>query len=282
MKKSIIATLTAFLTIVGLAYCSTDITSVEEVPVVTLVTTNITTIQTTSAVTTESVTTVTTTNVTTTEATTEVIIETEQEELTETEPIIDVVEPSTEPIVESESQVKSVETESVETEEYLVYKPSTHYIHKSTCRWNSGDAYRVDCTTELVARLCDECNPDVGDYIEYVEPEPEVISISDSNRYYLAIMVKHECSPRASVEHNATAVACMFNRVRDGWASSIYEAIQVGCVPWWGGGSLSDYGLYGDTGYCYDAVDYYLSHSDSYTWQHSWGASGDGITNYFY
>ena len=274
MKKSIIATLTAFLTIVGLAYCSTDITSVEdEVPVVTPVTTNITTINTTSAVTTESVTTVTITNVTTTETITEVIIETEQDEPVETEATEVVVEPSVDP---------EPSIESIVTERYIVYKPSTHYLHMNSCRWNSGDAYRVDCTTELVARLCDECNPDVGDYIEYVEPEPEVISISDSNRYYLAIMVKHECSPRASVEHNATAVACMFNRVRDGWASSIYEAIQVGCVPWWGGGSLSDYGLYGDTGYCYDAVDYYLSHSDSYTWQHSWGASGDGIYNNYY
>ena len=123
------------------------------------------------------------------------------------------------------------------------------------------------------------------EYIEVPETEyiePTYTPISDSDRYYLAVMLSHECSPRASVEHNANAVACMFNRVRDGWSSSIYDAIQTGCVPWWGGGSLSSYGLYDDTDYCYAAIDYYLSHSDEYTWQHSWSASGDGVTNYFY
>lgn len=169
-------------------------------------------------------------------------------------------------------------------EEYVVYKPSSYYIHRNTCHWNSDDAYRIDNTEGIEARRCSECNPDMEIINEYVVPEPEYTytPISDSDRYYLAVMVSHECSPRASVEHNATAVACMFNRVRDGWASSIYDAIQTGCVPWWSGGSLSSYGLYGDTDYCYAAIDYYLSHSDSYTWQHSWGASGDGVTNYFY
>lgn len=210
--------------------------------------------------------------------------------------ITTVVLDDPESIVKSERHEEMVvEVEVIETEppvieepapveEYVVYKPSSYYIHRNTCRWNKDDAYRIDNTEGIEARRCSECNPDMEIINEYVEPEPEYIytPISDSDRYYLAVMVSHECSPRASVEHNATAVACMYNRVRDGWASSIYDAIQTGCVPWWSGGSLSSYGLYGDTDYCYAAIDYYLSHSDSYTWQHSWEASGDGVTNYFY
>lgn len=137
-------------------------------------------------------------------------------------------------------------------------------------------------TEPAPAEVIPETEPEYIEVPETEYVEPTYVSISDSDRYYLAVMVSHECSPRASVEHNATTVACMFNRVRDGWASSIYDAIQTGCVPWWSGGSLSSYGLYGDTDYCYAAIDYYLSHSDEYSWQHSWGASGDGVTNYFY
>lgn len=134
-------------------------------------------------------------------------------------------------------------------------------------------------SVEVIEEPIPEPEPEIIEVPETEYVEPTYISISDSDRYYLAVMLSHECSPRASVEHNATAVACMFNRVRDGWSSSIYDAIQTGCTPWWGGGSLSSYGLYGDTDYCYAAIDYYLSHSDEYSWQHSWKASGDDVHN---
>ena len=224
------------------------------------------------------ITTSTSTSATTENTTTMLTTTTEVSTEVNTEPVLD----DPESIVKSERHEElwsEPVTEPIPIEEYVVYKPSSYYIHRNTCRWNKDDAYRIDNTEGIEARRCSECNPDMEIINEYVEPKYTYTPISDSDRYYLAVMLSHECSPRASVEHNATAVACMFNRIRDGWSSSIYDAIQTGCTPWWGGGSLSSYGLYGDTDYCYAAIDYYLSHSDEYTWQHSWKASGDGVHN---
>ena len=64
-------------------------------------------------------------------------------------------------------------TEAVTTENnepYLVYKPSTKYAHRSTCRWNKDDAYRCDDFSDLETRICTECNPEIGDHIEYQTP----------------------------------------------------------------------------------------------------------------
>lgn len=64
-------------------------------------------------------------------------------------------------------------TEAVTTETnepYLVYKPSTKYAHRSTCRWNKDDAYRCDDFSNLETRICTECNPEIGDHIEYQTP----------------------------------------------------------------------------------------------------------------
>lgn len=62
------------------------------------------------------------------------------------------------------------ETEAVMTEEYLVYKPSTKYAHRSTCRWNKDDAYRCDDFSDLETRICTECNPEIGAHLEYQTP----------------------------------------------------------------------------------------------------------------
>lgn len=288
MKKRIIcsscAAIASMIAVFCLSAYAVDAPEEETVPCTTTVATTTscsTTITSRMTTTTAPCTTscTTTAESTTTMLTTTTEVSTEVNNEVITEPIIvetetPVTEPTTEPIP----------VETVAEPEYVVYKPSSYYIHRNTCRWNKDDAYRIDNTEGIEARRCSECNPDMKIINEYVEPlyKTPAIQISDSDRYYLAVMLSHECSPRASVEHNATAVACMFNRVRDGWSSSIYDAIQTGCAPWWGGGSLSSYGISGDSSYCYDAIDYYLSHSDSYTWQHSWRASGDGVTNYFY
>ena len=64
--------------------------------------------------------------------------------------------------------VTTVTTEN--NEPYLVYKPSTKYAHRSTCRWNKDDAYRCDDFSDLETRICTECNPEIGDHIEYQTP----------------------------------------------------------------------------------------------------------------
>lgn len=77
-------------------------------------------------------------------------------------------EPEPEPIKEPERVEPA--------EEFLVYKPSTYYIHRNTCRWNKGDAYRVDSVEGLEARLCTECNPECEGFTEYIPPVEETPS----------------------------------------------------------------------------------------------------------
>lgn len=232
-----------------------------------------------------------TTAITTTAITTTTVTTTTELQPVVTKEEISTDVPAVEPTAAPESSkadepVQLVEEPNTVVEEYLVYKPSTHYIHKNTCHWNCDDAYRIDSGEGLEARLCTECGAYCEGFTEYVEyvPEPTYtssdISLSDDDKYWLVVMLSHECSSRAGAYHNANAVACMVNRVRDGWASSIYNAIENGCTPYWGGSwSLCDWSPKGDTSFCYEAIDYYLANSGSYGWQHSWEASGDGITN---
>lgn len=72
----------------------------------------------------------------------------------------------------TEAETTTVETTAkVENDQpYLVYKPSTKYAHRSTCRWNKDDAYRCDNFSDLETRICTECNPEIGDHIEYQAP----------------------------------------------------------------------------------------------------------------
>lgn len=65
-------------------------------------------------------------------------------------------------------------------EEYMVYKPSTHYIHMSTCRWFDSSCYEITDTTDIECRKCSECNPDIDIVNEYEEPIIETIIVEDT------------------------------------------------------------------------------------------------------
>lgn len=232
-------------------------------------TTTITTFTSTTAVTT------TVTEVTTIEETTEVTTETELITLREEESIIETDSPVTEILIE---------TEPIVTESYVVYKPSTHYLHMNSCRWNSGDAYRVDCTTELVARLCDECCPDISDFIEYVEPEPEIsndyYNLTDDEIFMLRNVVSYEYgSDWVSVYEKSKIVSAVMNRVKEGrWGgTTIYEVLTAsGQFP-----GFYPYGDYYMSDSIIAAVEYYFAHPDDYGYYNSWRADGNGY-NYFY
>lgn len=173
-KERIISAAFITLVIVGLCkWCYDDVNKVEtpDVAVTKVTTTNVTT-ETTTGVTTSCTTSCTTTLNTTvetteisTEPTTELVTEAPVTDIPTAEVIIE--EPKNEPVIEV-----PVAEEPVPVEEYLVYKPSSYYIHKNTCRWNKDDAYRVDDVTGLEARLCTECNPQCEGYTEYIPPEP--------------------------------------------------------------------------------------------------------------
>lgn len=141
-------------------------------------TTFVTTSMATTVVTTTPVTTVCTTEETTSETTTEIVTEPEVvEENISTEATEERREEPTPAPVETEPEA-TPEPEP----EYLVYKDSTHYIHRSTCRWNCGDAVKIDDASGLTARLCDECKPECEGFTEYIPPEPETPS-SDGMTY---------------------------------------------------------------------------------------------------
>lgn len=184
-KERIISAAFITLVIVGLCkWCYDDVNKVEapDVAVTEVTTTNVTT-ETTTGVTTSRTTSCTTTLNTTVE-TTEISIEPTTELVTEapvTEiPTAEVIieEPKNEPVIEV-----PIAEEPAPVEEYLVYKPSSYYIHKNTCRWNKDDTYRVDDVTGLEARLCTECNPVCEGYTEYIPPEP--VKPDKNNMTYL-------------------------------------------------------------------------------------------------
>ena len=77
---------------------------------------------------------------------------------------------TTEPVVTTTTAI----ADPVITEEYVIYKPATHYIHMNTCRWAaSGDIYKIENTEDIEARRCSECNPSMEIITEYIEPVPE-------------------------------------------------------------------------------------------------------------
>ena len=78
---------------------------------------------------------------------------------------------TTEPVV---TTTTTAITDPVITEEYVIYKPATHYIHMNTCRWAaSGDIYKIENTEDIEVRRCSECNPSMEIITEYIEPVPE-------------------------------------------------------------------------------------------------------------
>lgn len=155
----------------------------EEPETTTTFTTTTTDITTTTNITTSGTTAVTTTSaITSADTTTETATETTVTEAPQEEQKPETNAPETEAPKQEEPQPEPEpepikEPERAEpAEEFLVYKPSTYYIHRSTCRWNKGDAYRVDSVEGLEARLCTECNPECEGFTEYIAPAEEAPS----------------------------------------------------------------------------------------------------------
>ena len=115
-------------------------------------------------------TTTSTTEITTTEETIAVV--TTEQTTTFT---IETQKPTTETILNiTKPVVTTTTTIPVIMEEYVIYKPATHYIHMNTCRWaESGDVYRIENTEGIEAKKCSECNPPMEIIAEYIEPVPE-------------------------------------------------------------------------------------------------------------
>ena len=178
---------------------------------------------------------------------------------------------------------------------YIVYKPSTHYVHMSSCRWCDSTCYEITSTEDLEARKCSECDPDIVIVTEYVDPTPTQSSnnssgltslnyITDAERIMLCNVVGGEYgSDWVSQYDKACVVACVMNRYYDGgWQgygrdNTIYNVITA---P----GQFASH--YGNTYYnwnvtdsCISAVEYYFENMD--TFPHYTSFWGDGSRNHF-
>lgn len=167
-------------------------------------------------------------------------------------------------------------------EEYLVYKPSTKYIHRSSCRWNSGDAVVITDTNGIEARKCTECNPDIEIINEYVEPEPSIndYGLTEDEITLLRKIVSYEYgSDWVPVYEKAKVVNGVMNRVYDSrFPDTIYDVLtQSGQFP-----GFYVYGTYYISDSIIAAVDYYFAHSNEFDNSNSWYADGCGYNVFYY
>lgn len=192
---------------------------------------------------------------------TEIISETAHEEINTTEETTTVIEQFT-------------------TEVYYVYKPSTHYIHKSTCDWVDNTCYRISDTMNIDAIICTDCNPELEVYHPYtnnVQNDENLILIEDYTKQLLAEITYHEAgSDWISLYDKARVVSAVWERVCDlRFPCTVYDVLtQEGQFEGYWPGCCTP------TPECYDAVDYYFSHMNDFDDCNSW--YGDGYQNYFY
>lgn len=247
-----------------------------------------TTVTTTKESTTETTTSLTTTTtMATTEATTTTAESTTT--VTDTTTVETTVETT---IVETAVEVDTYDDELKPTPEYIVYKPSTHYIHKNTCRWFNSECYEIESTEGLECRRCSECNPDIEIVTPYVEPAPQqpVVTggaalnyITELEYIYLCNTVGHEYgSDIVPIYDKALVVATVMNRVRDGgWTNGLPSTIyNVLTAPYQYNPSYATAYYHSCvTQSCKDAVDYYFAHQNEFPNYHSFW--GDGRYNHF-
>lgn len=255
----------------------------------TAITTTIT--GTTSLTTTTVITTTTTSNVSTT------ALSSSTSETSITEAIVETVRSRTTTqsnVSEDEKEgPKETDTVVIQEPEYIVFKESTHYVHRSTCRWYDSNCYEITDTNNIEARICTECNPEIEIVNEYIDPAPVTESVSieeeivnsssittcvtEYERTLLAEIVHHEAGSDWITQYNKAKVAAgVMNRVYDArFPNDVYSVLTAPrqFENYWPGCCIPNQADY-------DAVDYYFAHQDEFNSDNSW--YGDGYQNHFY
>lgn len=197
-----------------------------------------------------------------------------------------VTEAPTNEIVETPVEVCEPAEERTQTppRQYVVYKPSTHYIHKNICRWCNGECYEISSTEGIEARKCTECNPDMEIITPYNPPvvtttgtpanttatAPDTaIQVTDYEYTILCNLVAGEYgSDWVSTYDKGAVVATVIHRMWEGtrWtngnASTIYNVIAA---PYqYDGKYLSSTFSSRVTQSCKDAVTYALNNIHDY------------------
>lgn len=169
---------------------SSDVTESTDVTETTFVSTSTetTALDTTTSTSTTDTSTETTTTKTTTQSAEIVLLSNDEQKATTQEvPIAFNTESETNNTDESNETEKVVTietvTEAVAPREYVVYKPSTHYVHRNTCHWADSTCYEITDTNGIEARKCTECNPDIEIVTEYVPVTTSSPTTSSSMSY---------------------------------------------------------------------------------------------------
>lgn len=209
---------------------------------------------------------------------------TSETEVTTTSTTIETTTTSTTTV----SETTPSETTTTQKTEWVVFKPSTHYIHRNSCYWVNEECYEIENTEGIECRRCTECNPDMDILCEYVEPAPVYTGtsldyVTEEERIYLCNTVAYEYgSDWVSLYDKACVVATVMNRVRDGgWTnglpSTIYNVLTapnqynpIYATPYYASNVTQS---------CIDAVEYYFQHQNDFP--HYTSFWGDGRYNYF-
>lgn len=271
------------LCLATLTVVRTDKAHGTNLPVQAAMVTEITESTTTTVVTTAPVTTATTVTSTTTTSTSTTSLTSTSTTTTLTSTSTSSVE-ETEPAapVTTAEVTEAAPTQAETPREYIVYKPSTHYIHKSTCHWVDSTCYEITDTNDIECRKCSECNPNLEIVNPYVSNATAPV-VSDYDYTLLCKIVASEYGGMPDVYERAKIVASVMNMVNDSrWPGSVEAVLDQTCAPW-GFNKYSDYFCGGSIHYSAmaDAVDYYFNNPDTFA---GWTCNqwwGDGTYNHF-
>ena len=235
--------------------------------------------------------------------------------------VVDVSPETTTTAATTKEKAKTTtkKTTKKKTVEYVVYKPSTHYIHRSTCSWVNDECYKIKDTNDIEALYCNDCKPDM-EIVNYYEPPVET-----TTTVVAAPVVEDEIETEPTTttkfEKIETETGTLYPPSEEVTSVYIddYSRQLLAEITWHEYGAdwvpIAEKGrivagvmnrVYDDrfpntvynvlvqenqfSGYypgcctpsqqCYDAVDYYFSHQGQFDGCNSW--YGDGYQNHFY
>ena len=187
--------------------------------------------------------------------------------------------------------IPAVTTTTTAKKVYIVYKPSTHYIHKSTCKWFDKTCKEIENTEGLECRRCSKCKPEMEIVKEYIPPVKTPIDKQDIGTSYSGVtaseiillqkLVANEYGADwVPVKEKAKIVASIMCQVKDKrFPNTVTKCIYKSCVPF--GFNPNKKRTISDS--VKRAVQYYFDNQN--TVFKNWTANswyGDGKYNHFY